>query len=151
MPYTRREVRFLESSGSPLTAAQKDKMNSELHQNPALGHAKKGSKEMEKGNKMSDMRIAIMRGGDGKVTGHIVHHEYMPKSTKSGAFMERPEAEAHPFGPKGEKVGHGMGMIEHLKKHLGIGAAASPKTEEGEMEPAAHEPPAEEEESEEGE
>lgn len=41
MPYTRRQVRYLLSNGSPLSDQQKDKMKDELHQDPALGHAKK--------------------------------------------------------------------------------------------------------------
>lgn len=42
MPGTRRQTRFLLSSGSPLTAEQKDKMKAELHQNPQMGEVKKG-------------------------------------------------------------------------------------------------------------
>lgn len=42
MPWTRREVRFLLSSGSPLTSGQRSKMVGELHENPALGHERKG-------------------------------------------------------------------------------------------------------------
>ena len=49
MPYTRKEVRFLESKVSPLSAEQKEKMNEELHENPALGHKKKGSAAMKRG------------------------------------------------------------------------------------------------------
>ena len=49
MPWTRKEVKFLFSSGSPLTGAQKDKMEGELHADPSLGHEKKGSKEMKRG------------------------------------------------------------------------------------------------------
>jgi len=49
MPYTRREVKFLFSSGSPLTAEQKAKMESELHADPALGHETKGSATMKRG------------------------------------------------------------------------------------------------------
>lgn len=41
MPWTRKQVKYLESDDSPLTRAQKDKMNAELHANPAMGHAKK--------------------------------------------------------------------------------------------------------------
>jgi len=48
MPWTRRQVKYLLSSGSPLTSEQKDKMKSELHSNPAMGHEKKGSAEMKK-------------------------------------------------------------------------------------------------------
>ena len=53
MPWTRRQVRYLESSGSPLTADQKAKMNSELHANPKMGHAKKGSAELKKRAEMN--------------------------------------------------------------------------------------------------
>jgi hypothetical protein len=42
MPWTRRQVRYLMSSGSPLTEAQKTKMKGELHDNPSMGHMKKG-------------------------------------------------------------------------------------------------------------
>ena len=42
MPWTPRQTRYLLSSGSPLKPEQKDKMKSELHQNPQLAHAKKG-------------------------------------------------------------------------------------------------------------
>ena len=48
MPWTRKEVKFLLSSGSPLTPEQRQKMISELHQNPSLGHKKKGSKAMKR-------------------------------------------------------------------------------------------------------
>lgn len=48
MPWTRRQVRKLLSSGSPLDEEQKDKMKAELHANPAMGHAKKGSKALKK-------------------------------------------------------------------------------------------------------
>jgi len=50
MPYTRKEVRYLFSSGSPLTPAQKKLMQAELHLNPKLGHQKKGSKAMKRPN-----------------------------------------------------------------------------------------------------
>lgn len=42
MPWTRRQVKYLLSSGSPLKSEQKDKMKSELHADPAMGHRKKG-------------------------------------------------------------------------------------------------------------
>jgi len=48
MPWTRRQVKKLLSAGSPLTEAQQSKMKKELHDNPALGHAKKGSKALKK-------------------------------------------------------------------------------------------------------
>jgi len=44
MPWTRRQVRYLLSDASPLTPAQKKKMQAELHENPQLGHKKKGRK-----------------------------------------------------------------------------------------------------------
>ena len=47
MPWTRRQVKYLLSKGSPLSGAQKTKMVGELHENPAMGHAKKGSKELK--------------------------------------------------------------------------------------------------------
>lgn len=48
MPWTRKQVKKLLSSGSPLTSEQKDKMKAELHANPKLGHAKKGSEALKK-------------------------------------------------------------------------------------------------------
>ena len=41
MPWTRQQVEYLLSDGSPLSAAQKEKMKRELHANPELGHRKK--------------------------------------------------------------------------------------------------------------
>ena len=41
MPYTRQQVKYLLSNGSPLSAAKKEKMKSELHKNPKLGRMKK--------------------------------------------------------------------------------------------------------------
>jgi hypothetical protein len=49
MPWTRKQVKLLLSKYSPLSGAQKDKMHAELHANPAMGHAKKGSSELKKG------------------------------------------------------------------------------------------------------
>jgi hypothetical protein len=43
MPWTRQQVKFLLSNGSPLTAEQQEKMKSELHANPSMGHRRKGS------------------------------------------------------------------------------------------------------------
>ena len=42
MPWTKKQVRYLLSSVSPLTSAQKAKMIRELKANPALGRKKKG-------------------------------------------------------------------------------------------------------------
>lgn len=48
MPWTRKQVKKLLSSGSPLTGAQQEKMKAELHANPALGRARKGSSALRK-------------------------------------------------------------------------------------------------------
>lgn len=48
MPWTRKQVKLLLSKASPLTSAQQKKMKGELHSDPALGHAKKGSKALRK-------------------------------------------------------------------------------------------------------
>lgn len=42
MPWTPKEVRFLLSKVSPLSSSQKAKMKLELHENPKLGHYRKG-------------------------------------------------------------------------------------------------------------
>jgi len=41
MPWTRKQVKFLLSKGTPLTGTQRDKMLNELHSDPSLGHAQK--------------------------------------------------------------------------------------------------------------
>jgi hypothetical protein len=43
MPWTRQQVKFLLSKGSPLSGGQKEKMKGELHENPSMGHKKKGN------------------------------------------------------------------------------------------------------------
>ena len=48
MPWTRKQVKYLLSSGSPLSGAQKTKMKGELHEDPAMGHKKKGSTALAK-------------------------------------------------------------------------------------------------------
>lgn len=48
MPWTRKQVKKLLSSGSPLSSAQQSKMKAELHSNPAIGHAKKGSAALKR-------------------------------------------------------------------------------------------------------
>jgi len=49
MPWTRRQVKYLLSDKvSPLSEAQKEKMKSELHENPSMGHKRKGSKALKK-------------------------------------------------------------------------------------------------------
>ena len=42
MPWTRSQVKFLLSKGSPLKSSQKTKMVGELHEDPAIGHMQKG-------------------------------------------------------------------------------------------------------------
>ncbi len=42
MPWTPKQVRYLLSKYSPLKPGQKQSMKGELHQDPQLGHAKKG-------------------------------------------------------------------------------------------------------------
>jgi len=44
MPWTPKQKRYLLSKVSPLTGNQKQKMLTELHANPAMGHAVKTSK-----------------------------------------------------------------------------------------------------------
>lgn len=58
MPYTRKEVKFLFSSGSPLSGAQKEKMHRELHENPALGHQRRGSAAMKRPRMVEAFRKA---------------------------------------------------------------------------------------------
>jgi hypothetical protein len=48
MPWTQKQVRYLESKGSPLSAMQRAVMNQELHANPSMGHAKKGSSVLKR-------------------------------------------------------------------------------------------------------
>lgn len=48
MPWTRKQVKLLLSKASPLTGEQQDKMKSELHADPAMGHKKKGSNALKK-------------------------------------------------------------------------------------------------------
>lgn len=49
MPWTRRQVKYLLSTGSPLSGQQKTKMKGELHSDPAMGHKKKGSIALKRG------------------------------------------------------------------------------------------------------
>ena len=48
MPWTRRQVKYLLSKGSPLSAEQREKMLGELHAQPSLGHKRKGSEALKK-------------------------------------------------------------------------------------------------------
>ena len=107
MPWTRRQVRYLESSGSPLTASQKDKMNAELHADPSLGHNKKGSSVM---TKPPFHRTEITHHDDGSHT--VEHIPHMKAAGKSGAFTDRGAPTSY-SAPDGEAL---MGKLhEHLK------------------------------------
>jgi hypothetical protein len=116
VPYTRRQVRFLESNDSPLTTVQKNKMNAEVHADPALGHHKKGSEAMKKPQKPSDKRThgfrrtEIEHHMDGS---HTVSHYPIPKTSKSGAFQDYGEPTTY-SAPDGDemlaKVGDKLGM-----------------------------------------
>jgi hypothetical protein len=48
MPWTPKQVKRLLGENSPLTPEQKAKMAQELHDNPALGRARKGSKALKR-------------------------------------------------------------------------------------------------------
>ncbi len=48
MPWTPRQTRYLLSKGSPLTGGQREKMLGELHDNPSLATAKRGSIDLKK-------------------------------------------------------------------------------------------------------
>lgn len=57
MPWTRKQVKLLLSSASPLTAKQQEKMKAELHQNQKMGHAKKGTNALKR--KKPDVRAYV--------------------------------------------------------------------------------------------
>ena len=126
MPWTPRQVRYLESSGSPLSPEQKSKMNAELHANPSLGHHTKGSAAMKKAapGHMREMRVEIHRGPKKEVTGYTVHHNMMPTAaSKSGAFMEH-ESHTQPFSAKEHEA-----MLDHVHEHLSAQMGKAPKGE----------------------
>lgn len=54
MPWTRQQVKYLLSSGSPLGTIQKEKMHEELHEDPEMGHAHKGSSEPKHKSRMAE-------------------------------------------------------------------------------------------------
>jgi hypothetical protein len=45
MPWTRKQVKLLLSKAIPLSKDEQSKMKKELHDNPALGHKRKGAKK----------------------------------------------------------------------------------------------------------
>lgn len=54
MPWTRQQVKYLMSKGSPLTEEERKKMEAELHANPSMGHKRKGSKGMKRHHSAND-------------------------------------------------------------------------------------------------
>jgi len=48
MPWTRKQVKLFFSKGSPLNSQQQAKFEAELHANPGMGHARKGSKALSR-------------------------------------------------------------------------------------------------------
>src|SRR5271154_4281978 len=108
MPWTRRQVRYLESNDSPLTASQKSKMNSELHNDPAMGHMKKGFHKKEhmskvdsyKKSKRKAHRVTVEPADDGSgyiTTTHYPMGESGNDALKSGRPIdnEGPEKGIH--------------------------------------------------------
>lgn len=124
MPWTRKQVRYLESSVSPLTQAQKDKMNAELHADPSLGHKQKGSSAMKKDGKAPFHHTMITHHHDGSHT--VEHHPHPKMASKSGAFMEHGE-------PKSYSVGDGQALMGKLSQHLGLSSQGM-EDEEGDAE-----------------
>jgi hypothetical protein len=105
--------------------------------------AVRGNKETAKGREMEKKHMAdtkmessmkktpfrmthITHHPDGS---HTVEHEPHTKMGKGGAFIERPESTSY-SAPDGKQ------LVAKMTKHLGIGAAPSPKTEEAELEPS---------------
>lgn len=121
MPWTRKQVRYLESSGSPLTQAQKDKMNAELHANPAMGHMKKGSKAMKKEPTAAYHHTMITHHSDGSHT--VEHHPHHKMSGKHGAFMEAGEPKSYSAGAHE--------LLSKLAEHLQL-SHNEPDGDEGE-------------------
>jgi hypothetical protein len=104
---------------------------------------KKHMAKEESGHDLREMRIEVMRGKGtpgkpGPITGHIVHHEHVPSSSKSGATWSQAETEKYPFGPHGEPhEDGGDGLTDHVARHLGFGGGdetENPKPKESAME-----------------
>lgn len=116
--------------------------------------AMKGSKETEKGKEMEKKHMADQKKAPFHMTrithhddgSHTVEHEPHMKPSKGGAFIERGDAKSY-------SAENGKSLMSKLHEHLGIGAAAAPKSDGKEIEAAAHEPQsaAMEEEEQEGE
>lgn len=99
--------------------------------------AKHEEKMKTESSPMRSMRIEIHRGPKGEVTGHTVHHDMMPKASKSGAFMEH-ETPSFPFGAT-DHAGVMANVSKHLKGQMG-GKEASPAAGAGEGEGEGDEP-----------
>lgn len=69
MPYTRKQVKLFLSKGSPLSGAQQDKVKSELHANPAMGHARKGSAALKRPARLSPASAAKIRAKADRMLG----------------------------------------------------------------------------------
>jgi len=98
--------------------------------------------EKEAGHNLREMRIEVMRGKGGSVTGHIVHHEHVQKPSKSGAMWSADESEKYPFGPHGEPHEEGGdGLADHVARHLGLGGddMENPAPKESAMEKESEE------------
>ena len=61
MPWTHKQARLLLSKVSPLAPEQKAKMHAELHANPKLGHARKGSKRLSRAS-AARLKMRAMNG-----------------------------------------------------------------------------------------
>lgn len=61
MPWTRTQVKYLLSKGSPLSGKQKTKMEGELHANPEMGHMEKGYHKDEEARKNASDYISSRR------------------------------------------------------------------------------------------
>ena len=88
---------------------------------------------------LREIRIEVHRGkaagkstGPGEITGHTVHHQHIPKASKSPAFMEETH-ESFPFDADGKSSTHGD-MLNHIGKHLGLAATSAEQHEPDESE-----------------
>jgi hypothetical protein len=56
VPWTPKQTRYLLSKVSPLSGTQKSKMKGELHSDPSMAHARKGSSVLSKAVERSKRR-----------------------------------------------------------------------------------------------
>ena len=57
MPYTPSQVALFFSKHSPLNKKQQAKFESEIHDNPSMGHAKKVTAEMKRGHSLGKVMM----------------------------------------------------------------------------------------------